>query len=269
MLRDAPLAIGPHRRRHAARARPGRGWRARRCFCPDARVSSTFPSDAEGVSGPAHTLGARPSGVIASAAPRLLWRRPVGRPPALAGDGARPVRAAARVAGARARALCALLTGGWWLGGTALAVRIDVRGTGLARPWRCSWRGRRYGRATAVGCASCSARRPMCCARFRCTSSLFGKRQIEWVRTKRDGAGPELPTTSATRHVRTRTSTSAQGGAACSACRSMRSTSTKRSSACGATPLAAALFHLDAEPEFRGRCAHVMQRFAIRCCTAT
>ena len=187
MLRDAPLATG-----HLVEdmqlgldlARAG----TPPLFCPAAGVSSVFPLDRAAARTQRTRWEHGHLSMLAGVGPRLLALGAGARPAGADGDGARSDGAAARRAGAAARRAGARRcgAGGWWAGDPAPFV------VALVRP-----AARRRGGAGGVVARRSAADRlrellglPLyIAAKLPVYLRLLGKRQVEWVRTKRDDAG--------------------------------------------------------------------------------
>lgn len=156
-------------------------------FLPEALVTSVFPSTAEGIQAQRTRWEHGHLSVMASVAPRLLWRAIVGRRPALVAmvlDLCVPPLASL-VLGLGA---LAVLTGVVWLfGGIATpllltAAAMLLLGLAIVAAWA------RFGRATVSLWELLSA--PAYALRkIPMYLKLLGRRQMEWVRTKRDDAG--------------------------------------------------------------------------------
>lgn len=183
LLRDAPLATG-----HLVEdmqlgldlAAAGRAP----LFCPQALVSSVFPTDADGARGQRTRWEHGHLAVIAKVGPRMLVRALMRRDPRLVGmtlDLMVPPLAALVLTLAALTAL-----GGAWAGLAAdarplavAAVALGLVGAAVVLAW---WRdGKRI-----VALKELLSLPLYVAAKIPMYVQLFTKRQIEWVRTKRD-----------------------------------------------------------------------------------
>ena len=183
-LRDAPLATG-----HlvedmqlgldlAAAGTPPQ-------FCAQALVSSTFPSDADGTRAQRTRWEHGHLSVIATVGPRLLWR-------ALSQANARLFFMALDLVVPPLASLVLALVALWLaavacaaLGGTAAPLIVATLALGLlAAAIVTTWR--RFGR-NVVTLRDLMTLPSYVAAKIPVYVRLFTKRQVEWVRTKRDG----------------------------------------------------------------------------------
>ena len=183
LLRDAPLATG-----HLVEdmqlgldlAVAGRAP----LFCPQALVSSVFPTDAEGARGQRTRWEHGHLSVIAKVGPRMLARALMRRDPRLAGM-ALDLMVPPLAALVLTLAVLTVLGGAWaWLAADArplavAACALALLGAGVVLAW---WRdGKRI-----VALRELLALPLYVAAKIPMYVQLFTKRQIEWVRTKRD-----------------------------------------------------------------------------------
>ena len=157
-------------------------------FLSDALVTSFFPSTAEGIQAQRTRWEHGHLSMMASVAPRLLRRALLERRTALA---AMVLDLCVPPLASLVLGLCALagLTGIFWLlGGTALPLLLTTAATSLlCVSIFAAWA--RFGRATVSLWELLSA--PAYALRkIPMYLKLLGRRQMEWVRTKRDDAGP-------------------------------------------------------------------------------
>lgn len=153
-------------------------------FCPQAQVSSTFPADALGLATQRTRWEHGHLGVMASQAPRLLWRALANRQPllwAMVLDLCVPPLASLALllvlALLAAAGLAALRGSAWplWLASLALAM--------FAGSILWAWHG--FARHI-VSLKELLAVPAYVIAKLPIYARLFTKRQAEWVRTKRD-----------------------------------------------------------------------------------
>lgn len=156
-------------------------------FCPQAKVGSVFPTEDEGVRSQRTRWEHGHLSVIASAGPRLLWRALVQRNAMLAAmvlDLMVPPLASLVLVLTVLLAIDAV----WWLsGGGALAlVLVALAIAGLVFAVGAAWV--RYGRHLVTP-RELLALPIYVAAKIPVYVRLFTKRQVEWVRTKRDERG--------------------------------------------------------------------------------
>jgi cellulose synthase/poly-beta-1,6-N-acetylglucosamine synthase-like glycosyltransferase len=187
VLRTAPLATG-----HlvedmqlgldlAAAGRPP-------LFCPDALVSSVFPSDAEGARAQRTRWEHGHLSVIAAVGPRMLWRALTRRSWALLGM-ALDLMVPPLAALVLTLAMLCLVGAAWWLftgdlrpAGVAAAALV-LLGASVVLAWQRGGR-RIVTSKELLGLPLYVA------AKIPLYVQLFTKRQIDWVRTKRDDGRP-------------------------------------------------------------------------------
>lgn len=155
-------------------------------FCPEALVSSVFPSSVSGLASQRTRWEHGHLGVIADMAPRLLWQAIVGRRFALAAlvfDLCVPPLAGLMMALALVAfaAAALVLTGG----STAPLLVAAATLLGLAATLTAAWRAAGRGVVTASELASVPA---YVLRKIPSYLRLARRRQSEWVRTERDDA---------------------------------------------------------------------------------
>ena len=183
LLRDAPLATG-HLVEDMQLGLDLAGAGSAPLFCPQALVSSVFPTDADGARGQRTRWEHGHLSVIAKVGPRMLLRALVRRDPRLLGmtlDLMVPPLAALVLTLVALTALGAvwawLAADAWPLGVAACA--LALLGAGVVLAW---WRdGKRI-----VALKELLSLPLYVAAKIPMYVQLFTKRQIEWVRTKRD-----------------------------------------------------------------------------------
>jgi cellulose synthase/poly-beta-1,6-N-acetylglucosamine synthase-like glycosyltransferase len=153
-------------------------------FCPQALVSSRFPSQAEGLSAQRTRWEHGHLGVIAAQGPRLLWRSLVSRQPALTAmvlDLCVPPLASLVLMLAAWLAGMALF---WAVGGSAVPLALGASAFCLlGLSIIAAWRG--FGRSI-VSLQELLTAPAYVLGKIPIYIKLLKKRQVEWVRTKRD-----------------------------------------------------------------------------------
>ncbi|MES2227568.1 MAG: glycosyltransferase family 2 protein [Pseudomonadota bacterium] len=183
MIRAAPLATG-HLVEDMQLGLDLAAAGAPPLFCPQALVSSVFPGDAEGARAQRTRWEHGHLAVIARVGPRLLVRALARRDARLAGMAldlmVPPLAALVLALGAGL-----LIDAGWWLAvgdarpmGVALAATI-LLGAGVMAAW---WRDGR----NIVALRELLGLPLYVAAKIPVYVRLFTKRQVEWVRTRRD-----------------------------------------------------------------------------------
>jgi cellulose synthase/poly-beta-1,6-N-acetylglucosamine synthase-like glycosyltransferase len=156
-------------------------------FCPQARVTSVFPTDAEGARAQRTRWEHGHLSVIAGVGPRMLWRGLVRRDMhlmAMALDLMVPPLASLVLV----LALLLVVGAAWWrffgdsLPFAAAAVALAGVGAAVIAAWHRAGRHIVSGRELLCLPLYVAAKLPM-------YARLFTKRQVEWVRTRRDGQG--------------------------------------------------------------------------------
>jgi cellulose synthase/poly-beta-1,6-N-acetylglucosamine synthase-like glycosyltransferase len=187
LIRNAPLASG-HLVEDMQLGLDLAGAGAAPVFCPQALVHSVFPSDAAGARAQRTRWEHGHLSVIASAGPRLLARALARRDAKLAAmalDLTVPPLAALVLA---IGALLVIDLGWWWLAGDrrqagVAVLALALLGAGVMAAW---WRDGRQ----IVSWRELLGMPLYVAAKIPVYVRLFTRRQVEWVRTKRDDRGP-------------------------------------------------------------------------------